>query len=145
VRHLIEKIEQAGCGTAVIPPLSGEEEHSPGDAEAREPVTSSGRRGGVQVGANFAINDPPLKLVLNSPGNGAGGTINHLGIGVSSTAEVTHAAERLAADGLATEAEPGATCCYARQDKVWAHDPDGLAPGAERLPAALPGRSDVAG
>ena len=77
--------------------------------------------------ANFAVDDPPLKLVLNSPGNGPGGTINHLGIEVGSTAEVTDAGDRLAAEGVATEAEPGAVCCYARQDKVWARDPDGLA------------------
>jgi catechol 2,3-dioxygenase-like lactoylglutathione lyase family enzyme len=77
--------------------------------------------------ANFAVDDPPLKLVLNSPGNGPGGTINHLGVEVSSTAEVTQAEARLAAGGLATEPESGATCCYARQDKVWAHDPDGVA------------------
>jgi catechol 2,3-dioxygenase-like lactoylglutathione lyase family enzyme len=77
--------------------------------------------------ANFAVDDPPLKLVLNSPGNGPGGTINHLGVEVSSTAEVTQAEARLAAWGLATEPEPGATCCYARQDKVWTHDPDGVA------------------
>jgi catechol 2,3-dioxygenase-like lactoylglutathione lyase family enzyme len=77
--------------------------------------------------ANFAVNDPPLKLVLNSPGNGPGGTINHLGVEVDSTSEVTQAETRLAADGVAVEAESGAVCCYARQDKVWAHDPDGLA------------------
>ena len=77
--------------------------------------------------ANFALDDPPLKLVLNSPGNGPGGSINHLGVEVESTEDVTQAAARLAAEGLPTEAEPGATCCYALQDKVWAHDPDGLA------------------
>jgi len=77
--------------------------------------------------ANFAVDDPPLKLVLNSPGDGPGGTINHLGIEVGSTAEVTDAGDRLAAEGVATEAEPGAVCCYARRDKVWARDPDGLA------------------
>ncbi len=77
--------------------------------------------------ANFAVDDPPLKLVLNSPGNGPGGTINHLGVEVSSTAEVTQAGARLAAGGMATEPEPGAACCYARQDKVWVHDPDGVA------------------
>jgi catechol 2,3-dioxygenase-like lactoylglutathione lyase family enzyme len=77
--------------------------------------------------ANFAIDDPPLKLVLNSPGNGPGGSINHLGVEVSSTGQVTQAEARLAAAGLAIEPEPDATCCYARQDKVWAHDPDGLA------------------
>jgi catechol 2,3-dioxygenase-like lactoylglutathione lyase family enzyme len=77
--------------------------------------------------ANFAIDDPPLKLVLNSPGNGPGGTINHLGVEVGSAAEVTEAGARLAAAGVTAAAAPGAVCCYARQDKVWAHDPDGLA------------------
>jgi catechol 2,3-dioxygenase-like lactoylglutathione lyase family enzyme len=77
--------------------------------------------------ANFALDDPPLKLVLNSPGNGPGGTINHLGVEVGSTGDVTQAETRLAAAGLPTEPEPGAVCCYARQDKVWATDPDGLA------------------
>jgi catechol 2,3-dioxygenase-like lactoylglutathione lyase family enzyme len=77
--------------------------------------------------ANFAIDDPPLKLVLNCPGNGPGGTINHLGVEVGSPGEVTQAGTRFAAEGLDTEPEPGAVCCYARQDKVWAHDPDGMA------------------
>jgi catechol 2,3-dioxygenase-like lactoylglutathione lyase family enzyme len=77
--------------------------------------------------ANFAVDDPPLKLVLNSPGNGPGGTINHLGVEVTSAGEVTRAEARLAADGVAVEPEPGAVCCYARQDKVWAHDPDRVA------------------
>jgi len=77
--------------------------------------------------ANFAVDDPPLKLVLNSPGNGPGATINHLGVEVSTTGEVTQAGARLAAGGMTTEPEPGAVCCYARQDEVWVHDPDGVA------------------
>jgi predicted enzyme related to lactoylglutathione lyase len=68
--------------------------------------------------ANFAIDDPPLKLVLNSSGNGPGGTINHLGVEVDSTRDVIQAEARLAAEGLVTEAEPGAVCCYARQEKI---------------------------
>jgi catechol 2,3-dioxygenase-like lactoylglutathione lyase family enzyme len=76
--------------------------------------------------ANFAIDDPPLKLVLNSPGNGPGGTINHLGVEVGSTEDVTDAEARLARSGLEVEAAPCTVCCYARQDKVWAHDPDGV-------------------
>jgi catechol 2,3-dioxygenase-like lactoylglutathione lyase family enzyme len=76
--------------------------------------------------ANFAINDPPLKLVLNSPGNGPGGTINHLGVEVSSAGDVGQAESRLSAEGLATDSRPGTECCYARQDKVWVHDPDGV-------------------
>lgn len=76
--------------------------------------------------ANFAVTDPPLKLVLNSPGNGPGGTINHLGVEVSSTEEVDGAGERLSATGLAPQPEPEAMCCYARQHKTWVHDPDGV-------------------
>jgi catechol 2,3-dioxygenase-like lactoylglutathione lyase family enzyme len=71
---------------------------------------------------SFAIGDPPLKLVLNSPGNGPGGTINHLGVEVGSAADA-----RLAASGLEVDSAPGTVCCYARQDEVWAHDPDGVA------------------
>jgi len=77
--------------------------------------------------ANFAVDDPPLKLVLNSPGNGPGGTINHLGVEVGSAEDVTQAEARLAAAGLPAQPEPGAICCYTRQDKVWATDPDGVA------------------
>jgi Glyoxalase/Bleomycin resistance protein/Dioxygenase superfamily len=73
------------------------------------------------------VQDPPFKLVLNAPGNGAPGTINHLGVEFASTGEVSGAGERLAAEGLPVEARPGTVCCSARQDKVWAYDPDGLA------------------
>jgi catechol 2,3-dioxygenase-like lactoylglutathione lyase family enzyme len=76
--------------------------------------------------ANWSLDDPPLKLVVNSPGNGPGGTINHLGVEVDSTGEVQQAEARLGTEGLVTEAEPGATCCYALQDKVWVRDPDGV-------------------
>lgn len=58
---------------------------------------------------------------------GPGGTINHLGVEVGSTEDVTQAGVRLDAAGLETEPQPGAVCCYALQDKVWAHDPDGVA------------------
>ena len=74
--------------------------------------------------ANFAVEDPPLKLVLFS-GDGAGGTLNHLGVEVATPAEVDDARERLAGEGLPTAAEEGVSCCYATQDKVWVDDPDG--------------------
>jgi catechol 2,3-dioxygenase-like lactoylglutathione lyase family enzyme len=74
--------------------------------------------------ANFAVSDPPLKLVLLE-GPTAGGTLNHLGVEVASADEVRDAGARLAATGLATAAEDGVTCCYAVQDKVWVDDPDG--------------------
>lgn len=72
--------------------------------------------------ANFAVADPPLKLVLieNAP---AAGSLNHLGVEVASTDEVTAAQARLARDGLDTTVQSGA-CCYAVQDKVWVTDPD---------------------
>jgi hypothetical protein len=50
-----------------------------------------------------------------------------LGVEVGSTEDVTWAGTRLDAVGVATEPEPGAVCCYAWQDKVWTHDPDGVA------------------
>lgn len=76
--------------------------------------------------ANFAVDEPPLKLVLIEAANGsAGGTINHLGVEVTSTEVVEGAARRFELDGLATDVEEGVTCCYAVQDKVWVTAPDG--------------------
>jgi catechol 2,3-dioxygenase-like lactoylglutathione lyase family enzyme len=74
--------------------------------------------------ANFAVADPPLKLVLlENPGSG--GTVNHLGVEVAST-DIVHAEiARLAADGLFTEEEMNTTCCFATQDKVWVTGPAG--------------------
>ena len=74
--------------------------------------------------ANFAVESPPLKLVLiENPG--AAGSLNHLGVEVFSTDEVSAAQSRLADDGLATATEENVTCCFAVQDKVWVDDPDG--------------------
>ena len=74
--------------------------------------------------ANFAVAEPPLKLVLiENPG--ADGRLNHLGVEVMSTDEVTAAQARLSGEGLATATEENVTCCYAVQDKVWVDDPDG--------------------
>jgi catechol 2,3-dioxygenase-like lactoylglutathione lyase family enzyme len=68
--------------------------------------------------ANFAIADPPLKLVLlENPGQG--GSLNHLGIEVDSVAEVDATQTRLAEHGLASIDERNSTCCYATQDKFW--------------------------
>ena len=74
--------------------------------------------------ANFAIAEPPLKLVLIE-GQGTAGTLNHLGVEVASTDEVAAAQARLAGQGLATAVEDNVTCCYALQNKVWVDDPDG--------------------
>ena len=74
--------------------------------------------------ANFAIADPPLKLVLlENPGQG--GTLNHLGVEVESSHDVHAEIARLTEAGMFTEEELGATCCFATQDKVWVTGPGG--------------------
>ncbi len=75
--------------------------------------------------ANFAIADPPLKLILmENPGQG--GSLNHLGVEVADTDAVDAEQQRLAEAGLASIDERGSTCCYARQDKFWVEGtPDG--------------------
>ena len=73
--------------------------------------------------ANFAIDEPPLKLVLIE-GDGAGGSINHLGVEVDGVSDVRAATARFVEAGLATFEEQG-VCCYADQDKVWVTGPDG--------------------
>ncbi len=74
--------------------------------------------------ANFALTEPPLKLVLlENPGNG--GTINHLGVEVDSSETVHAEIARLTGEGLFTDEEIGTTCCFATQDKVWVTGPGG--------------------
>lgn len=74
--------------------------------------------------ANFAIAEPPLKLVLlQNPGQG--GTLNHLGVEVDSSDTVHAEIARLAGEGLVTDEEIGTTCCFATQDKVWVTGPAG--------------------
>jgi lactoylglutathione lyase len=76
--------------------------------------------------ANFAVAEPPLKLVLiENPGHG--GTLNHLGVEVESSDAVHAEIDRLTDEGMFTEEEIGTTCCFATQDKVWV-----TAPGGER-------------
>jgi catechol 2,3-dioxygenase-like lactoylglutathione lyase family enzyme len=73
--------------------------------------------------ANFAIVEPPLKLVLIENPDRQPGSINHLGVEFETTDEVVAARERLAAAGLSTSLEDDVTCCYAVQNKVWAGRP----------------------
>ena len=71
--------------------------------------------------ANFAVAEPPLKLVLiENPGQG--GRLNHLGVEVDDVDAVTAERERLAGHGMATLDERGTTCCYAKQDKFWVEE-----------------------
>ena len=77
--------------------------------------------------ANFAIANPPLKLVLlENPGKG--GSLNHLGVEVESVDEVDAELTRLGEAGLASTEERETTCCYAKQDKFWVEN----TPGGER-------------
>jgi catechol 2,3-dioxygenase-like lactoylglutathione lyase family enzyme len=79
--------------------------------------------------ANFAVAEPPLKLVLiENPiarGQGVTGALNHLGIEVETPDLVAAATLRLAGEGLAPDMQEATTCCYAVQDKAWVNDPDG--------------------
>ncbi len=79
--------------------------------------------------ANFAISEPPLKLVLiENPaarGRGEPAALNHLGVEVRTRREVQEANGRLSGEGLSTEVHESTTCCFATQDKVWCRDPDG--------------------
>jgi catechol 2,3-dioxygenase-like lactoylglutathione lyase family enzyme len=71
--------------------------------------------------ANFAVAEPPLKLVLlENPGQG--GSLNHLGVEVGDVDTVDSEQTRLAEQGLASIDERGTTCCYAKQDKFWVQD-----------------------
>ncbi len=74
--------------------------------------------------ANFAIDQPPLKLVLFE-GAGPDGSINHLGVEVESAEQVTAAERRLASAGLATTGVDDTVCCYAEKAETWVHAPDG--------------------
>jgi catechol 2,3-dioxygenase-like lactoylglutathione lyase family enzyme len=75
--------------------------------------------------ANFAIENPPLKLVLFESKE-ADERLNHLGVEVFEADQVSEATERLKSAGLVDHVEDESTCCYAKQDKVWAIEPDGL-------------------
>ena len=99
--------------------------------------------------ANFAIAEPPLKLVLiesaEARGDGVTGALNHLGVEVASTSEVSAATTRLAAEGLTTAEQDNVTCCYAVQDKVWVSDPDGAPWEVYTVLGDAPAESGLAG
>ncbi|MFJ3784695.1 ArsI/CadI family heavy metal resistance metalloenzyme [Streptomyces sp. NPDC090093] len=75
--------------------------------------------------ANFAVTEPPLKLVLIEGGADEDTRLDHLGVEVETTARVTAAATRLNDAGLTTAEENDTSCCYALQDKVWVTGPGG--------------------
>jgi catechol 2,3-dioxygenase-like lactoylglutathione lyase family enzyme len=99
--------------------------------------------------ANFAVAEPPLKLVLiesaDVRGDGVAGALNHLGVEVDGHDEVTDALVRLTGEGLETLTQENTTCCYAVQDKVWVHDPDGAPWEVYAVLADAPDTADLAG
>jgi catechol 2,3-dioxygenase-like lactoylglutathione lyase family enzyme len=99
--------------------------------------------------ANFAIAEPPIKLVLientSARGTGVAGALNHLGVEVETPEEVREATHRLASEGLVTEVEESTTCCYAVQDKAWVSDPDGAPWEVYTVLADAPAATGLAG
>jgi hypothetical protein len=75
--------------------------------------------------AKFELAEPALNFTLNHGEPEGRGSLNHAGIQVASTDDVLAARLRLTKDGLASFEEMDTTCCYAHQDKIWVHDPDG--------------------
>jgi catechol 2,3-dioxygenase-like lactoylglutathione lyase family enzyme len=99
--------------------------------------------------ANFAIADPPLKLVLiesqDVRGEGVAGALNHLGVEVGAPQDVAAAHDRFSDQGLETVGQSQTTCCFAVQDKVWVHDPDGAPWEVYTVLADAPAESGIAG
>ncbi len=99
--------------------------------------------------ANFAITDPPLKLVLmetaDSRGHGVEGALNHLGVEVETLDGVAATSGRLSGEGLATRVQNETTCCFAVQDKVWVEDPNGAPWEVYTVLADAPSESGIAG
>jgi catechol 2,3-dioxygenase-like lactoylglutathione lyase family enzyme len=97
--------------------------------------------------ANFAISEPPLKLVLiENPagrGHGVAGALNHLGVEVDTPEQVRATTARLVGEGLDPEVQESVTCCYAVQDKGWVDDPDGAPWEVYTVLADAPDQSDL--
>lgn len=75
--------------------------------------------------AKFELNDPPLVLSLEPHAPGGRGALNHAGFRFPDSAAFVDAQRRLELAGIQTQREEGVECCYSRQTKFWAHDPDG--------------------
>lgn len=73
--------------------------------------------------ANFAIADPPLKLVLFT-GMGEPGSLNHVGVEVESSDDVQAVIGRTRDSGLEQDVQENTSCCFAVQDKTWVKGPE---------------------
>ena len=74
--------------------------------------------------AKFELADPPLVLSLNL--GGEPGTVGHLGIRRPDSGSVAAELRRAQSDALEPFSEEGVTCCYAKADKFWVRDADGI-------------------
>jgi catechol 2,3-dioxygenase-like lactoylglutathione lyase family enzyme len=82
--------------------------------------------GKVRTGyAKFDVQNPPLNFTLNESLFTDSGALSHMGIQLSSTADVLTMRQRWADAGLFTRDEMQTDCCFATQDKTWVRDPDG--------------------
>jgi len=87
--------------------------------------------------ARWMLDDPRINFAISQRGNAIG--VNHLGLQVESDAELTTLRTHFeAADATTTVAEPGARCCYAKSDKHWVTDPQGIAWEAFHTLGAIP-------
>jgi len=97
--------------------------------------------------AKFELDEPPLVLAMQ-PGNparaGQGGALNHFGLRYASRAALRAAMVRLELRGLRGVEEPGTSCCYSVQDKVWVEDPDGNSWELYTVLERLPGEGNAA-
>ena len=74
--------------------------------------------------AKFEISDPPVILSLNA--GGVPGTVSHLGIRYLGTGDVASEMVRVKQEGVDLLEQKGTTCCYAKADKFWVRDADGM-------------------
>lgn len=76
--------------------------------------------------ARFELDKPNLTLVISSGARPPGGNLNHVGLRMGTSAELVEVQRRLEEAGIATQSQEGVECCYAKQTKFWATDPDGV-------------------
>src|SRR5215475_11837942 len=76
--------------------------------------------------ARFEVESPALVLVLYAGARPAGGALNHVGLRLTSSAELVDLQRRLESAGISTQRQEGVECCYAKQTKFWVTDPDGM-------------------
>lgn len=75
--------------------------------------------------AKWDLHDPAVNFAISKRGHLSG--VNHLGIEVDSEHELNQIAKRLEAAEIESSSQEGASCCYARSNKHWALDPQGIA------------------